>query len=106
MNQRRRRAGTRRVVPHTVRFKKNYVGHESFFTTQTKKRRYETIKEGVIPRFNELTDGQQEYLRSIIATTQGITSKSLEATTLLSARQIGQLKRRFKEQQGFLVSLP
>jgi len=97
---RRRHTGSVKIT-----FKKNYRRSTEFFVTEAKIG-YRKTKDGVIPVFNDLTSDMQEFLRAGIATTEGVSSSSLEATMPLNARQIGQLKRRLKSSQRFTVQLP
>ena len=93
-------------APFIVRVKKNYRNSAEFFAAQVRRRDYKEVKEGVIPKFFELTPEMQEYYKSLIATSRGVNAKTLATTILLTARQIGQLKRRLREKENHIVRLP
>lgn len=90
----------------TVRIKKNYRNSAEFFVMQAKKKDYRRVKEGVIPIFGHLTLELQKYYKALIATSMGVNSKTLSATTGLNGHQIGQLKRRIREKEAHIVELP
>ena len=105
---RRRHSTARRGVTTTIRIKKNFANGPAYFIVRVKcsKSKIKTIKQGVIPLFHQLTESQKEYFRSIVAAAPGVSSRNLEATTALTARQLGQLKRRQRESEDFIVELP